>query len=275
MRAPVTERRRQCVRGFIPVAAVVLFALFPAPALADSADDDAVRVFCLSPAERPRLVDAAVALGLAQPGSTPDRLTAGGQERTVEDWRASNRPDFDRGCRALIAARQHENGARSESGSGLLTSLLPALLTGAVGWFFSAQLATAGARRVQADGLRAATRAFVSASEGAIRQLEQVRAGLPPDDDEVHARRSELAAALDRVGSSHRWWRRPATLSSSMYGTTFGPTMTQDWFPLSATEKVAKAAQLRSELGRLSAAAEEVAQALQSSVLPHPGMWRR
>ncbi|GAB3139382.1 hypothetical protein GCM10027290_08480 [Micromonospora sonneratiae] len=285
MRSPVTDRRRLCPRGLLPLTTAVLFTLTaavlftlgpsPSPAHADGPADDAAVVFCLSRAERPRLVDAAVALGLATPGSTPERLTAHGEERDVEGWRRDRRADFDRACRALVAARQHETGTAGEKSSGFLTLLLPALISGAVGWFFSAQLATAGTRRVQADALRAAIRAFVNASEGFVRQQQETRAGLPPDDEEVHTRRAELAAGLDQVASAKRWWRLPERLSEDLYGDTLGPRMTQDWFPLTSAEKDARAAVLRASLGRFSAEAEQVAQAVQSSGLPRPRMWRR
>lgn len=277
MRSGATDRWRSGVRGLLPLTAAALVAIGPlaAPASADDRAADAALVFCLSSDQRPHLVEAAVALGLAHPGAAPDRLTTNDQDQTIEQWRGGHRADFDRACRALVGAQRHETGSSTEPSNGLLTLLVPALLSGAVGWFFSAQLATAGARRVQADGLRTASRAFVDAGEAFVRQQQQARTGLPPDDEAVHTRRAELAAALNQVASARRWWRMPRRLSETLYGPQLGPAMTEDWFPLDTAERATRATTLRSALGRFTAEVEQVARAVQSSGLPRTRMWRR
>ncbi|MGW0432957.1 hypothetical protein ACWDV4_10490 [Micromonospora sp. NPDC003197] len=276
MRSGATDRWWSGVRGLLPLTAAALLAVGPLPTPA-SADDraDAALVFCLSADQRPHLVEAAVVLGLTHPGSAPDRLTTNGQDRSIEQWRSGHRADFDRACAALIGAQRHETGSSTEQSNGLFALLVPALLSGAVGWFFSAQLATAGARRVQADGLRTASRAFVDAGEAFLRQQQTAQAGLPPDDETVHTRRVELAAALDQVASARRWWRMPQRLSETLSGTPLGPAMTEDWFPLDTADRASRATALRSALGRFAAEVEQVARAVQSSGLPRTRMWRR
>src|SRR5215470_17834473 len=62
---------------------------------------DSDRVYCLSDQHRSELVEAAVALGLAQRADTADRLKVDGQEISPEIWWSTHGEDFRRGCLAL------------------------------------------------------------------------------------------------------------------------------------------------------------------------------
>ncbi|GAA4232697.1 hypothetical protein GCM10022254_33280 [Actinomadura meridiana] len=76
----------------------------------DEARADARRLHCLSARQRPGLVEAAVRLGVAAPGSTAtgtgfrpkhgDRVTAA---TTLDAWNRTSRADFDWACTALAA----------------------------------------------------------------------------------------------------------------------------------------------------------------------------
>lgn len=97
-------------------------------------------VYCLDPARRAELVEAALRLGLLGPRTSgPERVVPEGANRpvTVEEWASGSRKeDFGRACSALMAAASDTPGAAAEKEekgwlAELLTSL-PLLVIGAL-----------------------------------------------------------------------------------------------------------------------------------------------
>ncbi|HEX4220761.1 MAG TPA: hypothetical protein VHZ97_00205, partial [Pseudonocardiaceae bacterium] len=161
--------------------------LLPATAGADPADDAQV-VYCLAPAHRPDLINAAQSLGVAVP-SNPSQLPA---------WRNSAPADFDRACQALYAA-----DGKATASTSVVSTLLP-FLTG----LFSAVLAFLAAfwwNRVNrgtalADELRVAVAAFHIAG------IAYLTAGANRDEDSLRAARRILIGKLARLRAEHRAW---------------------------------------------------------------------
>ncbi|MER7458255.1 hypothetical protein [Micromonospora sp. NPDC126480] len=242
------------------------------------AADDAAAVWCLAAAQRPALAEAARNLGAVHPESTADRLHWPGGAGEAMRWREARPGDFDRVCLALIASRQVGGAAAASASSwstlapSLVVTLAGGLLavgTGVLGAFFSRRLATAGGRRLEAEALRGAARAYRLAVERLLRSLEQPGPGLAPEDEEVTERRLDLAARLNAVAAAHAGWVLPRQLSEALDAGPYGGSLVVRWNAERPERRLLWLTEVRAALGRLEADVERVAQAIQE-----PGLFR-
>jgi hypothetical protein len=232
--------------------------------------DDAATVWCLAADRRPALVQAARALGVVRPESTVEQLRWPGGSGDAERWRGERRADFARTCRALIGAEQRvPSGGGSSPWSGFTPSLALAVISAVLAAWFSRRLATAGNRRVEAEELRSAARAYRVAVERLLRDLEQQRPGIAPDDGEVQDRRLELATRLNAVAAAYRRWSLPRTLSETLDREPLGASMAARWNARPPQQRPTLAVETRVALGRLEAEVAQVAGAVQE-----PGLFR-
>ncbi|MDG4785163.1 hypothetical protein O7626_04310 [Micromonospora sp. WMMD1102] len=183
-----------------------------------SANRDATTVRCLSLRYRAELVDAAVALGLAQRGSSPDTLVVRGETLSLEQWRQRYSTDFNRGCAALVVATgglPAPTGAGAGGGGGspdpvalaflaALLSLLAGLVTAVFGGFVTSLLTSAGQRRLHADSLRRAGRDL---AEAAARYLDSWLGdgSREPAEALLERRRAVLALLHQQQLTNPRW----------------------------------------------------------------------
>ncbi|SCE79803.1 hypothetical protein GA0070618_1010 [Micromonospora echinospora] len=225
--------------------------------------DDAAAVWCLAADRRPALVQAAHALGVVRPESTAERLDWPGGSGGAERWRGERPADFARTCRALLGAEQRPSGGGSSPWSGFTPALLLAVVSAALAAWFSRRSAAADARRVEAEALRAAARAYRAAVERLLRELEQRRPGMAPDDGEVQDRRLELATRLRAAATAYRHWSLPRTLGETLDREPLGAGMTARWTARSPQERPGWVAETRVALGRLEAEVAQVAEAMQ------------
>ncbi|SCL35527.1 hypothetical protein GA0074692_4115 [Micromonospora pallida] len=256
--------------------------------------DEAATVWCLAADRRPALVQAARALGVLRPESTAERLSwPGGTGDTgrsgdqggngneggtgnpggtgdAERWRGARPADFARTCRALIGAEQRvSSGGGSSPWSGFTPSLVLAVVSAVLAAWLSRRLATAGTRRVEAEELRSAARSYRLAVERLLRDLEQQRPGIAPDDGEVQDRRLELATRLNAVAAAYRRWSLPRSLSETLDREPLGAGMTARWNDRLPQQRPTLAAETRVALGRLEAEVAQVA-----GTVAEPGLFR-
>lgn len=161
------------------------------------ADEDSARVYCLAPAQNESLVNAAIALELATPGKSPDRLKVGGMELEPTEFRRRHGDDFDRACTALFDAAQ----PRSTS---LFTTLLPAFsaLAGAAIAFAAASWRDKVARsHTLSNDLRESVTAFITATEEYLKDWRPDRT-----DAQVAEQRGRLRTQLSRARAVHPSW---------------------------------------------------------------------
>ncbi|GIJ33029.1 hypothetical protein ACN26Z_06480 [Verrucosispora sp. WMMD703] len=240
--------------------------------------DDGAVVHCLAAARRPALVDAARSLGLVSPESTVDTLRWPGGEGDLVAWRSAQPADFDRTCLALIAAGKQ--GGAGSGGTSPWSTLAPSLVvtlvsgtlavvTGVLAAYFTRRLATAGARRMEAERLRDAMRAYRLAVEQLLRELAQPGPGLAPDDEAVVDRRLELAARLNAVAAAHPAWDLPVQISTALDAAPHGESLAAGWHAQRPPDRRGWTSDVRAALLRLESDVERVAQAIQE-----PGLFR-
>ncbi|MEU4569352.1 hypothetical protein [Micromonospora sp. NPDC023956] len=269
MRVPtVIGRRTVAVAVAVALVAVVVTAVWAYRRhRADTMD--AAAVWCLTADRRPALVQAARALGRVHPESTVERVRWSGGSGGAERWRSERPADFARTCRALIGAEQRPSGGGSSPWSGFTPALLLAVVSAALAAWFSRRSAVADARRVEAEALRAAARAYRAAVERLVRELEQRRPGMAPDDGEVQDRQLELATRLRAVSATYRDWSLPRTLGETLDREPLGAGMVARWTARPPQDRPGWAAETRGALGRLEADVAQVAEAMRE-----PGPFR-
>ncbi|MGP4020769.1 hypothetical protein [Saccharopolyspora sp. 5N708] len=272
---------------------VLVCAAFSLAGCADSARRDATTVYCLATAQQRALVDAAVALGLAQRGpaaaapqptepdtappqatepdpkllrvTEPDRRQ---RDLTVPQWRTERPRDFDRACKAIstIAIPPNPNGLQA-----VWNVLLP-VLAGAVLTLLTTTWRDETSRgRLLADDLRSAAAAFTKAVEEYLSGWTDPSAPGRPADKDVRDRRAELDARLRTVCVLHSRWRAPRRLRRQLTGNRFGDEIVQGW-TTNRDEQTQRAATLRTELSQLDTAINQVAHALERPWRPHRNM---
>ncbi|WP_187437659.1 hypothetical protein [Actinomadura decatromicini] len=199
--------------GGVGGVAAVLVLLGARAALHAGADPgaalraDARRVHCLSAKQRPELVQAAVRLGIAAPGSTdarflPLRDGRPAAPRTLDEWSRTSPADFDRACGPLAAV----TGAKSlqdpppkpelwkqVAANPLCTLLLGAFLTFAT----AAATARTARRQTLTDQLNSAAAEYLKAAQAARVARSRERAA---DVTGLEGRRVDLLSALLRAG---------------------------------------------------------------------------
>jgi hypothetical protein len=243
---------------------------------AGQADRDAAAVFCLTGQHRPDLVDAAVVLGTATPGTAPETVVSGGREYSLEDWRRDHAADFDRTCAALLAADGQAAPAAGSSGSGLGSALLSigslilgAALTGGLTTWRDAVTR----RRQRADGLRRAAVGFEQALGAFLRSWT----GAGPEQDQsaqpVQRARDELAGAVRDARLL-----RPAgpadTVLTELTGDQLGEAIGTGWGSADRAERSTRAAAVRARLAEVTGEVRALALALERPVRARRGAAR-
>lgn len=218
------NRVRLRVRWVVAVPAVVAVGIvvWGVVAVVGQArtDADAMRVYCLAPKQQSSLLNAAAALDLGKPGESGDRISVGGAELTVGDWRDRHTDDFEQACEALSAAQQ-------PGSSGVFATALP-FLTALVG-AGSAYAATSWRDRIVrgqnlADDLRAAAGGFFRAAEDF---LENRRPGHV--DPELSAQRLALTTQVSRARAAHPDWAWIRDIEAALTSGALGPSIATGW----------------------------------------------
>lgn len=190
----------------LAVGSLVVPELVTSDAARDTRD-----VFCLQTGEQDALADAAVALGLAQPGSTPDNLLLAGDTAgdtaddtvTVHDWRRDHNADFVRACDALSSVR----GKATPSGGGLGGVVLPVVtlvLTSALTYATTRRQRRSDQGENDAVALRGAVDDYTRAATEFLDSRVSFPADLPPAA--MDAARDALVGRLNGIAARRPDW---------------------------------------------------------------------
>jgi hypothetical protein len=156
-------------------------------------------VYCLSPAQRGAIVQAAIALGLAGgDGTRTDHVVVDGNSISVETWRKDRQEQFVKTCRALRPAPAPAPSTVIPA----LFALLNVLVGATIGYVSATLRDRVGRYRAQARALRSATASFVAAA-GAYARSWTDGSAARPSDLAVQSRRVELATELRAVQADH------------------------------------------------------------------------
>ncbi|MEU4253379.1 hypothetical protein AB0F15_38895 [Amycolatopsis sp. NPDC026612] len=237
--------------AMIAACAVTACAFDAAPAVADT-DDDSQLVYCLAPDSRDALIDAAVALGLAQ--RSGNRLVVGGEILDVQAWRGVRPEDFRRTCEALSAAERAPGPSALASALPFLTGVTSALLA------FAAALALASVTRgrERAAHLRSASDDFRQAVEAYLDGWDKTHLRV-----EATGRRSALLSRLGVVRTAHRRWVTVEAVEHELVGGAVGQAISQP---------SADGRDLTADLKAVHDDVLRIARALEQPLWPHPGM---
>jgi hypothetical protein len=193
--------------GAFVASLVALLLGMRLPAYAEP-EDESLLVYCLSPAQRTGLSDAAVALGLAVRDNAGAYELPGGRKLDPASWHRDHLDDFTRTCDALSAAQR-------APGPGVFASVLP-FLTGLVSAVLAFSAATWRDRvsrgRTLADDLRSSFEEFHQAAE-------QYLGGRGPEEPkEMEERGGTLLMQLARAKAAHPRWAAVRTVESELEG---------------------------------------------------------
>lgn len=192
----VTARAGGCLATLVLAVSVALLPGLGQPAHADTGDDSLL-VYCLSPARRTGLLDAAAALGLARRDNAGSYVLPDNTPLDPVSWQRDHRDDFVRTCKALFAAQRTPEPGASDSLLPFLTAL-----TGAVLAFAAASWRDRVARsHAMADGLRSAFNGYSRAVED---YLEGSR--INRTNTQVVERRYGLMLELAKAKAAYRRW---------------------------------------------------------------------
>ncbi|MBP2326282.1 hypothetical protein JOF56_006667 [Kibdelosporangium banguiense] len=229
-----------------------------------AAEQDAPVVFCLTPGRQESLVKAAVALRLAEPAKTPDRLAVAGQEWDITKWRDQRNDDFSRACEALFSVEQVARQSPAASpGPSLLATLTPFIV--AIGTAILAVL-TATWRdkisrgKVQADALFAAVGEFLISSDRYISGW--LGTGSRPDDTAIREHRAKLLEKLGPITAQHSCWKAVAYVRDQLRTGPFGPELTTGWVQLDTDSRAVRVDGLNCGLATLDHTIVQVARGL-------------
>jgi len=239
----------------------------------DGSLEDAQQVFCLAPAQRAQVVQAAVALGLAQPGRAADEVRVGGQDVTLETWRDAHRDQFDRTCAALFAAGPGNVQAPGDGGDridSVLSVLLPVLAGSLLTLLTTAWRDSISTRRLQGDALRSAAQFFAEASRDYFRGWLEP-AGPRPSEAQIRTSRSDLAARLRTAAALHRRWSRPRIVRDRLVEGPLGDDMSRDWSD-PTVDAQRRVGELEARLEELLSDVDEIADALSRPARFHAAM---
>ncbi len=236
----------------------------------DGAVMDADLVYCLAPAHQDGLVDAAVSLGLAGAGSTPDRLHMGGRDVTLAAWRAADGAGFQRACDAYATASRPASAPGSATPAAGLRDVVNVLLpviAGAVLTMAADDFKQISDRRwALADELRADWAAFQAAVLSYVRRRRDLLGAVPVDDD-IDTKRRTLTATLRKVHSRHRKWPSIRLLQDILNG-DLGGAIVDGWGmgDASGSATSVRAAEITDCLSTFGSTLENVAGVLERRV---------
>lgn len=233
--------------------------------------DDALLVFCLSPTHQKDLVDAAMALGVMAPHSSPGQLfpaPAGtSQALSVQEWRTHHPSDFLRTCNALVAA---QNPPDQPAAPGPMENALANTLLLVAGALLSA---LAGAWANSSTRGREAAASVRAALDGATRAVEDylnaraTAAGEPGKlGDQVQARLADLRARIDPLLARRRYRRTAQAITRLLTGQALGETLTRGWLGAGSDVIERRQEEVRAQLTALVRLGNALALALET---PH------
>lgn len=190
----------------LTVALVLVVGWLVLPAVTTSQETrDARDVFCLQRSERAALADAAVALGLARPGSTRSRILVDDDTSVpLLSWRADRPDDFARTCDALSAVRGKSAAGTRGTVDTVVLPLLTVVLTSALTYVATRRQNRTTRGQAEAGELRAA----VTAYNNAANQFLDSRVTFPADRPtaELDAARDTLTGRLNGVVEREPEW---------------------------------------------------------------------
>jgi hypothetical protein len=229
----------------------------------NTAAQDADIVDCLAPGHLDGLVSAAVSLGLAGAGSTPDMMRVGARELSVTEWRAADVADFQRACDAYAATSMPAQASAPQDGGvqTVLTILLPVIAGGLLTMAADDFKQASDRRWAQADKMRADWAEFGTAVRDYVRARRSPLAEGGPSPDELDTRRQTLAATLRNIRSQHRKSPTIRTLQENLLG-ELGPSISDGWDGGDS----ARAKQITDCLDAFGSSLERVAGALERRV---------
>ncbi len=273
----LTSRNGRMARIGLMVTGSVLALVVIAPATwaaTDEGTSDADVVFCLSPAQRPHLIDAAEALGLGRATPRPVRIVVpAGRELAVDEWKRTRPADFQRTCAALVRASRTVVPVPSAGLRSILSVLLPvvvgAVLTGVTTMMLTSWKDAGTRRRSLAGTLRSAVLAFHQATETYLGAW--TGDGDPTSAQEsVRTRRFELISAARRVADEYHRWQLPRDLQDLVSGDELGEGLAVGWHGANDRQRGERAVLVRAELHRVGTTVERIAEALE---LPRRPRW--
>ena len=232
---------------------------------------DADIVYCLQPAHQGSLVNAAVSLGLAGPGSTASQMRVGGRRLTLAGWRTADSDEFQRACDALAATAMPAQPGDTGTGTAAILSILLPVIAGSLLTLAADDIKQASDRRwVQADELRAGWKAFVQAvtsyGEDQVKRLDGI-----PKSAQVDESRQNLVATLRKIHSQHQRSPTIRALKDRLeVGGDLGSGITEGWEPgddeASEKKRSGRAEQIKGNLDQAESSLLKVAGALERRV---------
>jgi hypothetical protein len=236
-------------------------ALLSVPGAAQ-AQEDAPLVFCLGPAQRHALIDAAVALGRGQRDPSGKFLLVMGDKLDPFAWRAERPNDFASTCNALYASSRLPAAGAPSAFAGV-----PPFLTAIFGALLAFAAATWRDRvirgRALGDTLRSDVTEFHDAAEAYLGSE-----AIPRSDTEVTAARRKLLSQMAIVKASRRKWTTVTALQSELTTGELGEKLTSGWSTQNE-ETRKRLTDLPGQLGRHKDSVLEVAIALEQPLRRH------
>jgi hypothetical protein len=261
---------RMAVYALLLLAALVLVD-WRFQSSVDAGSQDAELVYCLQPAHQGNLVNAAVSLGLAGPGSTASQMRIRGQRLTLAAWRTEDNHAFQRACDALATPAMPAQPSDTGTGTPAILSILLPVIAGSLLALAADDIKQASDRRwVQADELRADWKAFAQAvtsyGEDQVKRLEGI-----PLSAQVDESRQNLVATLRKIQSQHRKSPTIRTLQDRLaVGGDLGSGITSGWEPgddeASEKKRSGRAEQIKGHLGQAESSLLKIAGALERRV---------
>jgi hypothetical protein len=194
---------------------------------------DSDRVYCLSEEHQSELVEAAVALDLAQQAGTDDRLKVDGREITPKEWWSDRPQDFQRVCLALNPPQQRLNPleAMLSNESGLasgLAGVLGALVGSGILYLSERTRDRTQRREDEARRLNDLGTTFKATVENFVRQRS---AAIRPDRlpvDQILGHRNALVSELELVKARYPGWDGPDAPLRMLSG-ALSDQILEDW----------------------------------------------
>lgn len=184
------------------VLGVTAWLIVPAVTTSDAVRD-ARTVFCLQSDQRAALADAAVALGVAQDGSSAGGVLVGGVRIDLVRWRVDRAEDFDRTCDALAAVR-NVNTVGTQAVT-VVQPILLAVLTAALTFASTYRRDRVIRGQTDGDALRTSVKAYDEAANAYLDGFVSFPSTASPAA--IDAARGELVGRLHGVRRRYPAWR--------------------------------------------------------------------
>jgi hypothetical protein len=232
---------------------------------------DARLVYCLQPGHQGALVNAAISLGLATPGSTPIELLVDGRRLTLTHWRSADDAAFNRSCNALATTALPAEPGNADSGTAEILAILLPVIAGSLLTMAADDFKNVSDRRwAQADELRADWKAFDQAVLSYAQLRREVRPGGIPPSSQIDENRRNLASSLRKIHAQHRKSPTIESLQETLAKGDLGPSITAGW-PSddeqdSLTKRNDRVKQITGYLETASSSIEKIASALERRV---------